>query len=147
MDTIGAIGDGGAEEMERRLENWATVNGRPAPGEDELSRLRRVWPAYFASPESAPPMPDLGLSPASGTKVWDSIQREMASLAEALRAMTVPIGFLAGESSPLLPELASQPTSQAISGSWVSIVEGSSHFPWLERPGSVKAALDRLLAG
>jgi pimeloyl-ACP methyl ester carboxylesterase len=70
----------------------------------------------------------------------------MAGLEESLAAVRVPVGFVAGERSPLPADQASVATAAIIPGAWVSVVRGAGHMPWYEHPGSVRAALDRLVA-
>jgi pimeloyl-ACP methyl ester carboxylesterase len=45
-----------------------------------------------------------------------------------------------------MPISASADTAQRISNAWVETVPEAGHFLWLDVPGSVKSALDRLLA-
>jgi proline iminopeptidase len=35
-------------------------------------------------------------------------------------------------------------TARAIPTAWLEVVEGAGHFPWFERPGCVRKALQRL---
>jgi pimeloyl-ACP methyl ester carboxylesterase len=73
-----------------------------------------------------------------------SIRLELPALEAALPTIAVPVGFVAGAASPLPPS-ASTETAERIPGAWVELVDDAGHFPWLERPGCVKAALDRLV--
>jgi pimeloyl-ACP methyl ester carboxylesterase len=41
-------------------------------------------------------------------------------------------------------EGAAAATARAVPGAWPEVVDGAGHFPWFERPGSVRAALERL---
>jgi pimeloyl-ACP methyl ester carboxylesterase len=41
-------------------------------------------------------------------------------------------------------DLAAKATADAIPGAWLEVVDGAGHFPWQDRPGSVRAGLDRL---
>ncbi len=74
VDGLGGVGDGGYEafaaEMTRRtpeagrarvdeLEEQIVAGTTPDAG---MEQLRLVWPAYFADPATAPPMPDLRLA-------------------------------------------------------------------------------------
>ena len=74
----------------------------------------------------------------------ESRKAEMAALEAALGSITVPLGFVAGAASPMPAEEASVATARAIPGAWAEVVEGAGHFVWHERPGRVRAALDRL---
>ena len=75
VDPLGAVGDGCwpefDEEMFRRTPEPVRARAREldelsmAGAVDEelaLEGLRLVWPAYFADPESAPPMPELRIA-------------------------------------------------------------------------------------
>jgi pimeloyl-ACP methyl ester carboxylesterase len=55
----------------------------------------------------------------------------------------VPVGVLVAEGSPI-PPAASQATVERIPGAWLQLEPQVGHFLWLERPGLVRAALDRL---
>ena len=69
-----------------------------------------------------------------GTSVHTAwLCRDKPSMKEALRAVGVPTA-------------ASAATAAVIPGAWLEVVAGAGHFPWIEKPGSVKAALDRLVA-
>ena len=46
---------------------------------------------------------------------------------------------------PLLLEVSTMMTADRIPPSWVEVAQGAGHFPWHERPGSVRRALDRLV--
>lgn len=152
VDPLGGVGDGGAGAMSARFDAWlaARGEGEPVPRDGEspqVAALRQVWPAYFAAPDGAPPMPDIGLSPDSYTGVFASIAEEFSRLSAGLGAIEVPFGFVAGGASPLSPDQAAGPTCTAMPNAWLEVVEGAGHFVWVERPGRVVNALDRLVAG
>jgi proline iminopeptidase len=42
------------------------------------------------------------------------------------------------------PEVWARATADAIPGAWLDVVAGAGHFPWIDRPGCVRAALLRL---
>ena len=73
-------------------------------------------------------------------------QARPESLEAALPSVTVPVGILVGEGSPI-PTTAGTDTADRIPGAWSYGVAGAGHFVWLEAPGSVLAAMDRLTAG
>ena len=91
--------------------------------------------------------PAMKVSVAANNGLFASIEAEMAGLAASLPAVRVPLGFVAGAASPLPADEASVATAAVIPGAWVSVVPGAGHFPWYEEPGSVRAGLDRLVAG
>ncbi|MGH9017503.1 MAG: alpha/beta fold hydrolase [Acidimicrobiales bacterium] len=145
VDPLGAVGDGGMAVMGARLQHWLETRGdTEAPGAvSELENLRRVWPAYFADPDTAPPMPDIGLCEESLAGVLASAVEEMPALATRLGSVPCEIGFVAGGASPL-PVAASVDTAGVLPRAWVEVVDGAGHLPWIEAPGSVLAGLDRL---
>ena len=156
LDPLGGVGDGGeaefgAEMVARVPEGCRTraaeLDARAMAGEgteeDELESLRLFWPAYFADFDSAPPMPPLSLSVPAYAECFDSIREQLPALEAALPTVSVPVGVVAGARSPM-PTSAAIETAAMIPGAWVEVVEGAGHFPWFERPGSVRSALARL---
>ncbi len=116
--------------------------------DDELSLegMRLVWPAYFADPEHAPPMPDLQIAGARSADMVPSIFEQLPALEAGLPGIRVPVGFVHGARSPM-PLAASTDAAERIPGAWVEVVEGAGHFVWVEAPGAVRASLRRLTAG
>jgi pimeloyl-ACP methyl ester carboxylesterase len=156
VDPLGAIGDGRwpefDEEMFRRtpeevrdrareLDELATAG--EADDELALEGFRLVWPAYFADPEHAPPMPELRIASARSAEMVPSILSELPALEAGLPAIRVPVGFVHGSRSPM-PLGASTDAAERIPGAWVDVVEGAGHFIWVEAPGAVREALRRL---
>jgi pimeloyl-ACP methyl ester carboxylesterase len=159
VDPLGSVGDGCwsefDEEMFRRTPE--DVRGRAreldelsmaGTADDELALegMRLVWPAYFADPEQAPPMPELRIASARSAEMVPSIQAELPALEAGLPSIRVPVGFVHGSRSPM-PLAASTDAAERIPGAWVEVVEGAGHFVWVEAPGAVRAALQRFTAG
>ncbi len=144
VDPLGAVGDGGASEMSATMEARLAALG-PRAGGEPMTGLARVWPAYFADPTSPPPMPHLASSAASQEGIWPTIVAAMPSLADRLTSCTVPMAFVACALSPIPPE-ACRATAELVSSARFELVAGAGHFPWVERPGSVRGALDRLVS-
>jgi pimeloyl-ACP methyl ester carboxylesterase len=158
VDPLGSIGDGRwpefDEEMFRRTPEAVRERAREL---DELSMageideelalegLRLVWPAYFADPDSAPPMPELRISSARSADMVPSILAELPALEAGLPQIHVPVGFVHGSRSPM-PLAASTDAAERIPGAWVEVVEGAGHFIWVEAPGAVRTSLRRLTA-
>ena len=117
------------------------------PIDDELALegMRLVWPAYFADPERAPPMPDLQMASERSAEMVPSIQAALPALEAGLPQIRVPVGFVHGSRSPM-PLGASTDAAERIPGAWVEVVDGAGHFTWVERPGAVRTALRRLTA-
>jgi len=156
VDPLGAVGDGRwpefDEEMLRRtpedvreraqeLDELTTAGD--ADDELALEGMRLVWPAYFADPASAPPMPELKLSSERSAAMTQSILAELPLLEARLPEIRVPVGFVHGARSPM-PLGASTDAADRIPGAWVDVVDGAGHFIWVEAPGAVRASLCRL---
>jgi proline iminopeptidase len=158
VDTLGGVGDGGeaafdAELMRRtpprdlaRVEHLEQQAMAGEGSEDDLEEsLGLLWPAYFADPASAPPAPAMALSVEAYAGTFESLHAELPGLAARLAGVTVPTLFLHGAGGPM-PVTASSDTAAAIGrAAEVDVLDGAGHFPWLERPGCVRAALARLL--
>lgn len=159
VDPLGVDGDGGEAAFEAELlartpeadrQRSHELDQRAMSGagteDDVLESMGLIWPAYFASPEHVMPMPELRASIPAYLGLWESIRAELPGLVPALASVSVPTTVLAGAASPM-PLDASEATARAIPGATFTAVEGAGHFPWFERPGSVRAALDALVAG
>jgi pimeloyl-ACP methyl ester carboxylesterase len=159
VDPLGPVGDGRwpefDEEMLRRtpepvrarareLDELATAGA--ADDELALEGMRLVWPAYFAEPERAPPMPELRIASRRSAEMGRSILAELPALEAGLPQIRVPVGFVHGSRSPM-PLAASTDGAERIPGAWVEVVEGAGHFVWVEAPGAVRASLRRLTGG
>jgi pimeloyl-ACP methyl ester carboxylesterase len=156
VDPLGGVGDGGAQQFETEMFRRTPEDVRSRAQEldemamrgegseaDALEGLRLVWPAYFPEWEAAPQMPPIRLAIASYAETWDSLVEELPRLEAALPTIDVPVGFLVGAGSPM-PATASTDTAGRIRGAWVDVVPAAGHFPWLDAPGCVRAALARL---
>jgi pimeloyl-ACP methyl ester carboxylesterase len=154
VDPLGATGDGGSAVFERAIldrtpaedrERAAELDDRAMRGEgtpeDALESMRLVWPAYFASRDNAFPMPPLRVSVEAYAALWTALTEALPALERALPGIRVPFGVVAGAGSPMP---VAEGTVAAIPGAWLEVVEGAGHFPWYERPGSVRAGLERL---
>jgi pimeloyl-ACP methyl ester carboxylesterase len=153
VDPLGPVGDGRWPEFDeeilrrtpeelrdraRELDELATAG--QADEEMRLEGMRLVWPAYFADPERAPPMPELRISSERGAVMVPSIQAALPALEAGLPEIRVQVGFVHGSHSPM-PLGASMDGVERIPGAWIEVVEGAGHFIWVERPGAVRAAL------
>lgn len=156
VDPLGAVGDGRwpefDEEMFRRTpeavrERAREIDERAMAGtaDDDLALegMRLVWPAYFADPEHAPPMPELRVSRTRSGEMVPSILAALPALEAGLPRIRVPVGFVHGSRSPM-PVAASTDGAERIPGAWVEVVDGAGHFVWVEAPGAVREALRRL---
>jgi pimeloyl-ACP methyl ester carboxylesterase len=157
IDPIGVVGDGGTAAFEAEMaartpkegreraqqldERAMTGEGTP---EDGLEGLAIMWPAYFADPENVPPMPPVRMS----VEAYSGLAKEMAEgadeVARALAVAKVRYGVIAGGASPIPWGQAARATAELSPDAFLIVVPGSGHFPWLEVPGSVRQALQRL---
>jgi len=158
VDPLGAVGDGRWPEFDEEIFRRTPESVRDRAREiDELSMhggadnalalegMRLVWPAYFADPEAAPPMPELGVAIERTAQMVQSINAELPKLEAGLPQIRVPVGFVHGSRSPM-PIEASTDAAERIPGAWVEVVEGAGHFIWVEAPGAVRDSLRRLTA-
>lgn len=157
VDPLGAVGDGGNAEFEAEMERRTPAADRERAAElDRLAQegqvseqaalesLRLFWPAYFADPPTAPPMPDaMRLSIAAYSGLFTDLMARLPELEASLPEVTVPVGVVVGERSSI-PNSAGRETAGRIPGAWTEVVPGAGHLPWYEAPGAVRAALDRL---
>lgn len=156
VDPLGSIGDGRWPEFDEEIFRRTPESVRERAREiDELSTageadddlaiegMRLVWPAYFADPDDAPPMPELRIATERSAEMVSSIFAALPALEAGLAGIRVPVGFVHGSRSPM-PLAASTDAAERISGAWVEVVEGAGHFTWVEAPGAVRTALRRL---
>lgn len=157
VDPLGIVGDGGREAFEKEIvaripaadraraqeldERAMAGEGTP---EEALQSMALAWPAYFADPESPPPVPDLEVSVPAYSEITEEISRTDDSVASAVARTQVPYGVLAGAGSPMPWGLAARASAELSPGAFLTVVPGAGHFPWVEVPGSVRAALERL---
>jgi pimeloyl-ACP methyl ester carboxylesterase len=159
VDPLGAVGDGRwpefDEEMLRRTPESVRERAREidelsmaGTADDQLALegMRLVWPAYFADPEHAPPMPELRISTARSGEMVPSILAALPALEAGLAEIRVPVGVVHGARSPM-PVAASSDAADRIPGAWVEVVDGAGHFVWVEAPGAVRSSLRRLTGG
>jgi pimeloyl-ACP methyl ester carboxylesterase len=115
--------------------------------EEVVEGLALLWPAYFADPAGAPAMPPMSIALDCYAETWESVHDHLAKqiVAGLLPRVTIPTVFVLGAGSPMPPRhgLAS---AALIPGARTDVHEGCGHFPWIERPGVIKNALDSLHA-
>lgn len=159
IDPLGAVGDGGAaafgaelvarleQESVPRLEELAAKEETEGLSlDEEVEQLRLLWPSYFADPATAPEMPPVRMAPGPSAGLRGEIIARGPELEAALPSIAVPVGVLVGEGSPM-PTTAGTDTADRIPGGWSYVVPGAGHFVWIESPGSVLAAMERLTSG
>jgi pimeloyl-ACP methyl ester carboxylesterase len=156
VDPLGAVGDGGmaafgaemtARVPERSRARAAELDEKDMAGnataEETREALSLFWPSYFADPSAAPPMPRAELSQPAMLGLFADVAARLAELEASLPSITVPVGILVGELSPMPPAVGAE-TATRIPGAWSHAVPQAGHFVWHEAPGSVAAAMDRL---
>jgi pimeloyl-ACP methyl ester carboxylesterase len=157
VDPWGCVGDGGTEAFVAELEartpapDWQRAEEldelalRGEATDDQLlESLQLIWPAYYAEPEKAPPMPPVRMSTDAYAETMASAEEQLPRLEAALSDIRVPVGFVAGAASPM-PSTASTETAERIPGAWAMVLPGVGHFVWHERPGAVLEAVRRLV--
>jgi pimeloyl-ACP methyl ester carboxylesterase len=159
VDPLGAVGDGGSEafgaemlarvpeaerERARELDEKDTA-GRSTP-EDDFEAFSLFWPSYFADPAAAPSMPPVKFSQAANRGLFADLQARLPELEASLPTITVPVGVIVGELSPMPPSAGSESAGR-IPGAWSHVEPGAGHFIWHEAPGCLLSAMDRLVAG
>ena len=71
----------------------------------------------------------------------------MGEVATKLATSRVPYGVIAGAGSPMPWGQAARASADVAPQAFLTVVPAAGHFPWLEVPGSVRAALKRLPRG
>ena len=159
IDPLGAIGDGGAEEMgavmaERvgpeqaaRAEQCDLRAASPEGSQDDaVEGMAIMWPGYFASPEKALPMPPLRISLSCNDATFTSIFEhfQAGTLERRLGKVLLPTVFVLGADSPIAPRHGIE--TAALMPNATCQIEETGHLVWMERPGAVRRALDGLAA-
>jgi len=159
VDPIGVVGDGGTAAFEAEMVARTPKEGRAraqqlderamsgeGTADDGLEGLAIMWPAYFADPENVPPLPPIRLSVEAYSGLNDEMTEGLEEIAAALATGSVPYGVVAGAGSPIPWGQAARTTAELSPRAFLTVVPAAGHFPWLEVPGSVRAALQRLIA-
>jgi pimeloyl-ACP methyl ester carboxylesterase len=114
--------------------------------DDELvERWGLLWPQFFLHEElaSAPPK-HVGPACSIGTNASISAHFEQRTLELRLPDARLPVLIVHGVQSPLTVESAER-TAALVPGAVFEPVDECGHFPWIEQPGSVRAAAERFL--
>jgi proline iminopeptidase len=159
VEPLGIVGDGGYRRFEQQMlartpddvrQRAEELDQRAMAGEgtesDALESLRLVWPAYFADPRAAPPMPDdIRLSvPCYSQTIEDAIAMLAAGdLPDRAATYGGPVEIVYGLGSPF-PVETSLDTARAFADGSATGVPDAGHYPWLEQPGCIGDALVRL---
>ena len=159
VDPIGVVGDGGTAAFEAEMGARTPKEGRARAQElddramaghgspdDGLEGLAIMWPAYFADPDNAPPMPPVRMSVEAYSGLASEMLGGLDEVAVELGNGAVPYGVVAGAASPIPWGQAARATAELSPRAFLTVVPGAGHFPWLEVPGSVRSALRRLIS-
>jgi pimeloyl-ACP methyl ester carboxylesterase len=157
LDPVGIVGDGGQAAFEAELIARTPQEGRArarelderamagqGTAEEALESLRIFWPAYFAAPENARPMPPIRMSVEAYSGAISEVTKGTDELAAAIASSEVPYGVIAGAGSPMPWGQAARASVELSPHAFLVVVPCAGHFPWLEQPGCVLAALQRL---
>ena len=157
VDPLGGVGDGGAAafgaELLRRVPPDRVARARELDALDssgsatvgqQVELLEILWPSYFATPEGAPPFPAVRLGQEASDGLWADLVEHLPTLDASLATIGLPVGVLSGAESPMPPHVAAVATADRIPGAWCVLEPDAGHFTWVERPGCVLSALDRL---
>jgi pimeloyl-ACP methyl ester carboxylesterase len=158
-DPLGAVPDGGAGDLGQNLTarmnpelaaralelDERAMAGLGTP-EEAMESLAILWPGYFSSPDKAPPMPPLRMSVECYAGTFASVQEHFGqrTLERSLPALTMPTVFVLGAESPIPPRHGIA-TAALVPGARYVIEAECGHFPWMERPGSVRKALEQVI--
>ena len=114
---------------------------------DLVERFELIWPRFFAQPDTAPPSPlgRVGVQCSADTNRSIAEHFQRGTLAEGLPALRLPALFVHGLEDPL-PLRTSSETAALIPGAVVETIPDCGHFPWWERPGEVRLAVERFLS-
>ncbi len=158
VDPLGAVGDGGAEEFQAEMlarvpaadrERASVLDAKDTAGEstpeDDLEAFTLVWPSYFADPAAAPPLPPVAFSQPANRGLFADLEARLPGLESSLPSVTVPVGVVVGEKSPMPPH-AGTDSADRIPGAWSHVEPGAGHMVWHEAPGCLLTAMDRLVA-
>jgi proline iminopeptidase len=157
VDPLGIVGDGGMAAFEAELHARTPKEGRDrarelddramageGTAEDGLEAVRIMWPAYFADPETAPAMPPIRMSVEAYSGIMAEMTTDTDQVAAKLAASGVRYGVIAGAGSPMPWGQAARASAEISPAALLTVVPAAGHFPWLDVPGSVRAALQRL---
>jgi pimeloyl-ACP methyl ester carboxylesterase len=162
LDALGALPpDGGSSALVENLvarltaDERAALDGlmtRQAEGDDDPSLMGQIfmtlWPSYaYIHGNVLPPQTlrlELPLDDEPDTMASVRAHLEAGTLERGLPTLDLPALFLFGAGDPLPPS-ASIETAALIRGARVQPIEEAAHFPWIERPGVVRAAVEAML--
>ncbi len=142
--SVHAIGEGEAARRQPQID-MAFNEG--------ISALAQWWNPKIAHPSKHDDADFMGLLEAMAcTFTPDDYKKEVGALLnrpdprDLLGKIKVPTLILAGQDDPLSNPDRNRSMAEAIYGAKLTLIEGAGHFPMLEKPGEVSAALKEWLA-
>ena len=162
LDALGALPpDGGSGALVENLVARLTADeraaldvlvARQADGDDDPTLMAQMfmalWPSYaFIHGNVLPPQTlriEVPLDDEPDTMASVRAHLEAGTLERGLPTLDLPALFLFGVGDPLPPS-ASLDTAALIRGAVIQPVEEAAHFPWIERPGVVRDAVEAML--
>ena len=162
IGTLGAASpDGGEAAMNQNLVDRLTpaeraqlddLLAREAAGDDDPALMAQIlmtlWPSYSYIHGNVLPPTTLRLEVplGNGEDTMPSVAAhfEAGTLERGLPTLDLLALFLHGEGDPI-PASAAVESAALIGGGRVQLIPEAGHFPWLERPGVVRAAVEALL--
>ena len=162
IETLGALPDGGSNELVANLVARLTADeraaldalvARQAEGDDDPTLMAQIlmtlWPSYSYVHGNVLPPDSLRLEiPLEGEPTtMESVAAHFAAgtLERGLPGLDLPVLLIHGEGDPM-PMAATTDTAALIPGARVEIVEQAGHFPWLERRGHFRTIVEAFLA-
>ena len=162
IGTLGALApDGGSGALVENLVARLTADeraaldalmARQAEGDDDPALMHKIymtlWPSYsYVHGNVLPPETlrlEIPLEDEPDTMASVRAHFEAGTLERGLPGLDIRALFLHGVGDPL-PSSASVETAALIHSARVQLIDEAAHFPWLEQPGIVRAAVEAML--
>jgi pimeloyl-ACP methyl ester carboxylesterase len=162
LETLGAVPDGGVDALNRELVARLTAGerarleellARQVAGDEDPTLMRELhgtlWPSYSPIHDNVRPPGTIRIEkPIPGepdTMASVRAHFEAGTLERGLPDLDLPALLIHGEGDAM-PLSSSTDTAALIRGSTVRIVEGTGHFPWVERRGVIRQTVTDFLA-
>jgi proline iminopeptidase len=157
IGTLGAVPDGGSGALVENLVARLTAEersrldplvARQGGGDQDPALWGNImailWPSYYHDHSMRPvelPRIEAPLAGEAGTVASIAQHFDDATLVRGLPSYEGPALLIHGDDDPL-PSSVAVETAALIRGARVEIVDRCGHYPWLERPGVVRAAVE-----
>ncbi len=162
LATLGAVPDGGVDALNRELVARLTADerarleallARRVEGDDDPRLAAEIhetlWPSYSPVHGNVRPPGRIRIEqPATdGSDAMASVRShfEAGTLERGRPTLEVPALLIHGDGDPM-PLTATTGTAALLRRSEVRVVEGTGHFPWVERRGEVRRLVGEFLA-